>query len=282
MAARSNWEGFLQFNLISVPVKAYSATVAAKGKIGFHMIHAKCGNRIRYQKVCPVHGEVSNDEIVSGYEQSKGEYVTVKKDEINKLKAENDKTISIDAFVPSDAIDPVYGSGRSYFLTPDGKNAQRPYAVMQQAMAKHDRCALAQVVFSGREQVALVRATNGLLVMTLLYFDEQLKKPSSFNDELADVTVNDKESELADTLIETATVKKLDFSKYKDLFTGKVAKLLASKSARVKTPQQQGGHEPQHIINLMDALKQSIETAKKPTAKPAKEHAKKPRHRRTG
>src|SRR5262245_59972591 len=77
MPARPSWEGFLTFNLISIPVKAYNAAMSGGGKIGFHLLHAKCGERIRYKKVCPVHGEVANDEIVSGYEYAKGEYVTV-------------------------------------------------------------------------------------------------------------------------------------------------------------------------------------------------------------
>jgi DNA end-binding protein Ku len=248
-------------------VKAFTATVAGKGRIGFHMIHAPCGNRIRYQKICPVHGEVSNDEIVPGYEQAKGEYVTVKKEEINKLKAEDSKTISIDVFIGNDLLDPVYGSGRSFFLMPDGKAAQKPYAVLQKVMEDHKRCALGQVVFSGREQVALLRASNGLLIMTLLYFDEQIKKPASFAEELVDVTISAKERELAETLIETATVTDLDFTKYKDLFTGKIERLLASKAARTAKAPRSKGHEVAHphVINLMDALRQSLAAAKKST-----------------
>jgi DNA end-binding protein Ku len=79
MGARASWEGFLRLNLIAVPVKAYSVADSSKGKIGFHMIHAKCGNRIRYQKTCPVHGEVANEEIVPGYEHAKGEYTLLDK-----------------------------------------------------------------------------------------------------------------------------------------------------------------------------------------------------------
>jgi DNA end-binding protein Ku len=286
MAARSSWEGFLQFNLISVPVKAYSATVANKGRIGFHMIHAGCGSRIRYQKLCPIHGEVSNDQIVPGYEQAKGEYVTVKKEEISKLKAENDKTITIDVFVDRNALDPVYGSGRSFFLTPDGKNAQKPYAVLQQVMKAQERCALAQIVFSGREQVALIRAAEGVLIMTLLYFDEQIKKPSSIADEIADVTITAQERKLAETLIETATSKKLDFSKYKDIFTGKIARLLATKSARAgkRATGKTKDKGPPHIINLMDALKKSLAATKQGKASPRRPaaHASKRPHRKTG
>lgn len=119
MAARSSWEGFLQINLISVPIKAFSATLPSKGKIAFHMIHAHCGERIHYKKVCPVHGEVDNNEIVSGREEAKSEYVTVKKGGIKKLKVENDQVLNIDVFVRPDLVDPLYDTGRSFFLLPD-------------------------------------------------------------------------------------------------------------------------------------------------------------------
>src|SRR5438876_4735593 len=125
---RPSWSGFLKFNLISVPVKGYNAAAAGGGKIGFHLLHKKCNSRIRYKKVCPVHGEVENDEIVSGYEYGKGQYVIVDADERGGLKSEDDKSISVDTFVAADAIDPVYFSGRTYYLLPDGKVAQKPYA----------------------------------------------------------------------------------------------------------------------------------------------------------
>src|SRR5437764_4790504 len=115
MAAHSSWSGYLKFNLISVPVKGYNAA-ASGGKIGFHLLHAKCHQRIRYKKVCPIHGEVSNDEIVSGYEYEKGQYVTVGKDERGELKEKDDKAIAIDTFVAPDAIDPIYFSGRTFYL----------------------------------------------------------------------------------------------------------------------------------------------------------------------
>src|SRR5262245_22020078 len=121
MALRSSWEGFLRLNLISVPVKAFSATQSGGGRIGFHQIHAKCKNRIRYKKVCPVHGEVTNDEIVSGYEVAKGQHVLIKPDELKKLRGDADKSIDIDVFVKPGDVDPLFFTDRSYFLTPSGK-----------------------------------------------------------------------------------------------------------------------------------------------------------------
>src|SRR6185295_11786849 len=146
MASRPSWAGFLKFNLISVPVKGYNAAASGGGKIGFHMLHAKCHERIHYKKVCPVHGEVPNDEIVSGYEVSKGQYVVVEKEERAGVKAEDDKTITVDTFVHPEVLHPSYFTGRSYFLVPDGKVAQKPYSVMLEGMRRRGRYAIAQVV----------------------------------------------------------------------------------------------------------------------------------------
>src|SRR5947208_3034048 len=118
MAMRSSWEGYLRLNLISVPVKAFSATVSGKGRIGFHLLHSTCNSRIRYKKVCPIHGEVPNDEIVSAYEHAKDQYVVVKKEELQKLKPDADKAIDIDVFIKPADIDPVYFTERSYYLVP--------------------------------------------------------------------------------------------------------------------------------------------------------------------
>src|SRR5262249_52085043 len=105
--ARPSWSGFLRFNLIAVPVKGYNAAQSGRDTSGFHMLHSTCHSRIQYKKVCPIHGEVSNDEIVYGYEVAKGEYAIVDAEERAKLKAESDKTVGIDTFVRPEAIDPV-------------------------------------------------------------------------------------------------------------------------------------------------------------------------------
>ena len=105
---RSSWEGFLRLSLISVPVRAYNVAVPGGGDVHFHLIHKDCGNRIRYQKVCPVHGEVKQDDIVSGYEFDKGQYVVIDPEEIDKMRTAADKAINVAAFVSPDQFDPAY------------------------------------------------------------------------------------------------------------------------------------------------------------------------------
>ena len=180
MALRSSWEGFLKLNLLSVPVKAYSVNVGGRNKIAFHQIHAGCGSRIRHQKVCPVHGEVTKDEVVSGYEYAKGKYVLIEPEELNKVRKEDDKSITIDLFIHPDALDPIYFTGRSFYLTPDGAVGQKPYEVLQRVMKDQQRYAVVRIILSGRQQIALVRPVEGLLVMSILNYDDQVKKPSAF------------------------------------------------------------------------------------------------------
>jgi DNA end-binding protein Ku len=114
------WKGFLKLSLVTVPVHAYTTASAGGGKIALNQLHAECKSRIRYKKTCPIHGEVTQDQIVSGYEHAKGQYVVVDEDELEKLRTEDEKTIRIDAFVAPDAIDPLFLSGKNLYLLPEG------------------------------------------------------------------------------------------------------------------------------------------------------------------
>jgi DNA end-binding protein Ku len=283
--ARPSWSGFLRFNLISVPVKGFNAAASGGGKIGFHLLHATCHSRIRYKKVCPIHGEVSDDEIISGYEAAKGQYVTVGKEERAELKAEDEKTIAVDAFVKPDEIDPIYFSGRSYFLVPDGKVAQKPYSVMLDAMRDGDRYAIAQVVFSGRAQVAVVRPCGGVLAMSLLNYESQVKKPADFEDEVEAGAATAEERKLAESLIEAATAEKFDLDKYKDEYNARLAEMVHGKAKEMKPAPEAEGEGPA-VINLMDALRKSLAEAKHGRNGKKAPAAKTPRrqtaHRKTG
>src|ERR1022692_3197516 len=132
MAARSSWKGFLKLSLVSVPVKAYTATASEGGGVKLNQLHAGCNSRIKYQKSCPIHGEVSGDQIVSGYEYSKDQYVVIDTAELDKLRTEDSKAITIQEFIHSDALDAMYFSGTTYYLVPDGPVGQRPYAVLHE------------------------------------------------------------------------------------------------------------------------------------------------------
>src|ERR1019366_2815959 len=184
MAARSSWKGFLKLSLVSVPVKAFTATASDSGGIKLNQLHAECKSRIKYQKVCPIHGEVSGDQIISGYEYAKDQYVVVDTDELTKLRTDDSKAISIQEFIAPSALDPAYWNGSTFYLVPDGPVGQRPYAVLCQGMKEQNRYAIAQVVWHGKEQVVLLRPLDGLLAMSILSYDHQVTKPSAFEEEI--------------------------------------------------------------------------------------------------
>lgn len=255
MATRPSWEGHLTFNLVSIPVKAFNAVGAGSAKIGFHLLHKGCNERIRYKKVCPVHGEVSNDEIVSGYEYQKGQYVVVGKDEKGELREPDDKAISIDTFVTPDAIDPIYFSGRTYYLVPNGPAAQKPYAVMFEAMRAHERLAIARLVLSGRGHIAVVRPFGKLLGMTLLAFEDQVKPPAPFEAEVGSPAVSADERKLAEALLDSAT-SDFDLHQYRDNYAEKLAKLLQGKTRRKLG--KNAARTPSDVSDLMDALRRSL------------------------
>jgi DNA end-binding protein Ku len=257
MAARSSWKGFLKLSLVSVPVKAYTATSSGGGEIRLNQLHKGCNSRINYKKTCPVHGEVPNDEIASGYEYSKGQYVIVDSEELDKLRTPDEKAINIDGFVTQANIEPMYFSGKSYYLIPDGPVAQKPYALLHDGMASLKRTAIARVVMHGRDQLVAIRPIDNVLMMSILNYDGQVNKPSAFNDEISRPELPPEELKLATTLIEASTPKKLDLSKYEDSYTHKMTELIQKKVAgeEIVAPPV---HEQAQIINIMDALKQSL------------------------
>jgi DNA end-binding protein Ku len=276
MAARSSWKGFLKLSLVSVPVKAYTASASEGAEIKLNQLHKECNSRIQYKKSCPIHGEIPNDQIVSGFEYAKGQYVIVDTDELAKLRSEGDKAVTIDAFVSPDEIDPVY-YGKSYYLVPDGPLGQKPYTVLQQAMVDEKRYGVAQVVLHNREQLVLLRPVDNLLVMSVLSYDAQVTKPGTFADEAPRVESSKEELSLAKMLVAAATPKKFDLAKYKDVYTEKLTQLIEAKVAGKEIVAPPAHHEAQ-IINLMDALKASVAQTKGEAAevileKPAKKMA---------
>src|SRR6201985_1060412 len=154
---RASWRGQLRFGLVSFEVQAVNAEIKENAEVHFHLLHEPDHERIHYAKICPKHGEVPNDEIVEGYEVSKGKYVEFEKEELDAIRTDAEKALTVDAFVSSDEIDPIYFDGRMYYLIPSGANANEPYSLLQAAMEKKNRWGVGQVVFSGRQQLAVVR-----------------------------------------------------------------------------------------------------------------------------
>jgi len=257
--SRTSWKGFLKLSLISVPVKAFTANDTA-GEVHLNQLHKGCNSRVKYQKVCPEHGELKSESIVSGYEYAKDQYVVVDPDELDKLRTKTDRAVSIDGFIPSDAVDGMYFSGKAHYLLPDGVAGSRPYALLREGMIKNGVCAIAQVVMSGREQLVLVRPHGKMLVMTALHYPQRVRKSSEFEEDVEDIDLKPAEVALTNTLIDASKIAEFDLDTYSDQYVTKLKKVIELKVAG-KEIVQAPDHEEPKILNLMDALKKSVAEA---------------------
>jgi DNA end-binding protein Ku len=256
---RASWRGQLRFGLVSFEVQAINAEIKENAEVHFHLLHAPDRQRIHYAKICPEHGEVANKEIVEGYEIAKGQYVEFDKEELDALRTDREKALTIDAFVATDEIDPIYFDGRMYYLMPAGGGAGEPYALLEAAMERKKRWGVGQVVFSGREQLALVRPYGGVLTMAMLNYDAEIRKPSEIKGEFTQAKTESRKLKLADELVSEWQTGDFDFSQYHDRYREKIKQAIEAKrkGEEIRPPEE----EPREVINLMDALKQSVARA---------------------
>jgi DNA end-binding protein Ku len=261
MAPRSSWKGFLRLSLVSVPVKAYTANASGGGEIHLNQIHAECNSRINYKKTCPIHGELTSDQIVSGYEIAKGQMIVIDPSELEKMRSASDKAVNIDSFVEHERLDPVYYSGKNYYLVPDGPVATKPYALLLEGMRERNVYGVARVVMHGKDQVVLLRPLDRLITMTILSFESQVVKPATFESDVPPQQMSDDEKKLVDTIIRSMTPKEFDYTQYKDHYTEKLTELIQAK-VEGKEVVAAPAEEQAGVINLMDALKASLSQLK--------------------
>ncbi len=229
MPPRSCWKGFLKLSLVSVPVKAYSASVSG-GSIRLNQLHRECHSPVKYRKLCPIHGELATEAIVSGYEYAKGRYVEIDPDELAKLRTKSEKSITIDGFLYPRDVDPIYYNSKTYYLVADRPAGEKPYRLLHDAMVEQGVYALAQVVLSRHERLVLLRPYGRLLTMTTLYLESEVKKPESFLDEaVVEATFSEDELGLAKALIEAKTMEDFDLGRYKDAYMEKLTELIEAK-----------------------------------------------------
>ncbi len=257
--SRTSWKGFLKLSLISVPVKAFTANDTA-GEVHLNQLHKDCNSRVKYVKMCPEHGELKSEAIVSGYEHAKGNYVVVDPDDLDKLRTKTDHAVSIDGFIPADAIDATYFAGKAHYLLPDGVAGARPYALLRDGMKENDVVAIAQVVMAGREQLVMVRPHGKMLVLTGLHYPQRVRKAKEFESEVEDIKFKPEETALTKTLITASKLGSFDLDSYTDQYVTKLKKLIALK-VDGKEVVQAPDHEEPKILNLMDALKKSVAEA---------------------
>lgn len=259
MAPRSSWKGYLRLSLLSIPVKAYTAVSTSGDDIQLHQLHRGCHQRIRYQKHCPVHGEVAPADIVSGYESAAGQYVVVDPDELDALRTASDKSIRFDTFIRCETLDPVYHSGRTYYLVPDGPIGQRAYSLLRRCLDGQRMQGLAQIVLSGREQLVLLRPVGRLLAMTVLNYEAQVKAAALFEDEVADAELTPQEIELGNSLLGSLSREEFDFAQYEDGYRQRLARLIEAKLQGQPPVAVTPPEEPPATPDLLEALQSSLQ-----------------------
>jgi len=275
MAARAYWQGQIRLALVSIPVEIYAATKSG-ARISFNQIHGPTGKRIAYEKVVPGIGPVDRDEIIRGYEVSKGNYVLLEDDEIEAVKVESKRTLELVQFVDAEEIDPLYYE-KPYYVAPQDELAEEAFVVLREALRKAKKVALGQLSVRGQEKlVAIKPCGKGLLLETLRYADE-VKQGQSFFREIGAEKPKKELLDLATALIDQRSAP-FDASEFHDRYSDALQKLI-EKKAKSKTGKKileevgEPAAKGSNVIDLMAALKQSVgqpaKTAAKPAPKPA-------------
>jgi len=260
MAARPIWRGQIRLALVSIPVEIYPATKSG-ATIAFHQIHEPSGKRIKYEKVVPGIGPVDRDEIIKGFEVSKGEYVLLEPEEIESVKLESRKTLELAQFVDLHDIDAIYFD-KPYFVVPADDLAEEAFVVLRDALRSSNKVGVGQLAMRGQEYVvALKPCGRGMLLETLRYSDE-VNKASSYFREIGDAEPDPDLLDMAATLIEKKSGK-FDAGEFHNRYVDALKDLIAEKRKRKGelVIQDRDDGKPvkgSNVIDLMAALKKSL------------------------
>ena len=266
MAPRANWKGYLRLSLVSCPIALYPASSLSE-KVSFNRINRKTGNRLKQQNVNSETGDVvPREDTARGYEVAKGQYLIVEDKEIDAVQIESTRTIEIDQFVPRSEIDDRYIDS-PYYLAPDGKVGQDAFAVIRDTIAKMNMVAVGRVVLTRREHIiALEPRGRGLLGLTLRYPYEVRDEQAYFED-IPDLKLPKEMLDLATHIVQTKAGH-FDPAQFEDRYENALIDLLKKKEAGEKIEPAKEGPTPQ-VVNLMDALRASIDAEKKKAPAPS-------------
>lgn len=257
---RPLWKGAMTFGLVYIPIKMYTAT--ARKDIRFNMLHKECHTPIRYRKYCPhCEGEVETEDIVRGYQYEKGRYVIFSDEELAALPAGGARNITLMDFVDLGDIDPVYFD-RTYYLAP-AEGGQKVYELLRRAMNESGRVGIARVTIRSKETLACVRVTDRLLVMDTMFYPDEVRRPELVPGLDYRVDIQAQEHEMALSLVGNLAGP-FEPQKYTDERREALNEAIRAKvagEAAVRPPEA----EPMKVVDLMEALKSSIEQAKKET-----------------
>ncbi|MEU5316951.1 Ku protein [Streptomyces sp. NPDC021056] len=257
LIVRSIWNGAISFGLVSIPIKLVNATESHS--ISFRQIHLEDGGRIRYRKVCELEEkEVGSAEIGKGYEDADGTIIPITDDDLSHLPLPTAKTIEIVAFVPADRIDPLQMDA-AYYLAAGGAPAAKPYTLLREALKRSNKVAIAKFALRGRERLGMLRVVEDAIAMHGLLWPDEVRAPQGVAPDTK-VTVNDKELDLADALMDT--LGEIDLDDLHDEYREALEEVVAAKAAGETVPDAPEPAKGGKVLDLMAALEKSVRDAK--------------------
>jgi DNA end-binding protein Ku len=259
---RPIWSGTISFGLVSVPVKMYSATESKE--LRFHFLHKKDLQPIGYDKVRKDTGRhVDPDDVVRGFEIEKGRYVPIEDEDLDRLDVELTHSVDICDFVDLEEIDPIYYR-KAYYLLPQDE-AEKPYRLLVKALDETAKVGIAKVVIRNKQHLAALRAHDGVLVLETMYYADEVRKPEKAN---GNVRVQKAEVDMAKSLVDNLSAP-FKPEKYDDTYRKELLSLIRAKAKGKKLPEPQEEEEAE-VVDLMAALRESVDQTRKTSRKRAK------------
>jgi DNA end-binding protein Ku len=284
MPARAYWKGQIRLALVSIPVEIYSATKSGAA-VSFRQIHEPSGKPVKYEKTVPGIGAVDNDDIVKGFELSKGNYVLFDEEEIEAVKLESKRTLELVQFVDAGDIDILYYA-KPYYVVPADELAEEAYIVLREALRRTKKVGLGQLSLRGQEQLVALRPCGKGLVLEALRYADEVNKAANYFRDVGNAKPDADLLDLAETLIEKKSGA-FDASDFRNHYVDAIERLVAKKAKAKGKRVLEDVEEPaaadrgSNVIDLMAALKASVDDKKKPPAAAAKKApAKKPAARK--
>ena len=267
MAVRATWKGSLKVSLVNIPIRVFPATESA-ASLSFNQLHAECQTRIQQKRWCPkCEREVPLTEVVKGYEFAKGRYVVMEEDDFAKVSVPSTRVISLEQFTDETAIDPMYVD-RAYFLAPDGQVAADAYAVMREGM--RGKVGIGKVALYGREYLVAIKPQQHGLVMYTLHHSAELRTIDQIEElETVPRTVKPTELKLAKQVVEMFDGE-LNLKDYKDEYKDELRKIIDARIAGEEYVAAEVEEAPSNVVDLMAALRKSLDAASSAKKKPAK------------
>jgi DNA end-binding protein Ku len=264
---RTIWNGSINFGLVNIPIGL--AVAQQRKDVSFRTLHRECGTPIKQKRWCPVHErDVEPDELVKGWEFAKGQYVIVEESDLEAMALTRSQSIEIDRFVPMSEVDPIYFD-RTYYLAPAENDAQRkPYVLLLEAMRKTELGAVGKFILWGKENLCLIRPLGDSLALETLFYAEDVRERKEIDEAVADTKVGKAELEMAVQLVDNlkGSFVPADFTNdYREQLRAMLEAKLAGKEITIPEVA-----ESAEVIDLMDALKQSVAMSKSDGKEPAK------------